>query len=326
MNPAEFKEPVVAPTNRTARVTVRDVAAATKRAGVVAAARTEHAEAMSGFVSENPNASHFYTQLDPRDMIVDPRIQRAENPGEINAIVRDYNSAALGTWTISRRIYPATATESERIELVVVDGQQRRAATLLVGYEGLVHCDVHDGLTLADEAKLFRQLNFRRSVSQITLFQTALVEGNPHALAVQAILDSLQIKFGTVRGYMAAKGSQSLVKRNNGIANLHWALAQTKRLWDRGNGGVYDGPLVEALFRLHERHGGRIDEARLYDKLASDEGSNSGLLEFAKTMKRAHKCTTPVSVILAIIDRYNSGLGMKSRNRLPEWGATEVSE
>lgn len=317
--PPAFVEPVSNKPASRGRVSVQDVAAAAEKRSHTLAVRESHEGELADFVSENPGHSHHYSQVSFEGLIIDHTIQRPENVIEINNIARDFNPAALGMITISRRVFPATATEPERVELVVIDGQQRRAAALRVGYTGFVHADIHNGLTRADEARLFRQLNNRKAVSQVALFRAALVEEKPEALAVMAILDGLGISFGNPKGYMAASGSQRLVKRVNGVTNLHWALSQVQRLYDRGDGGVYDAAVVEAFFLLYERHGNRINETRLYDRLASDEGSNSGLVEFGKTLKRVHKSNTTVGIIRAIINKYNHNLPRNSRNALPEW-------
>jgi hypothetical protein len=299
-------------------------------------AKPEYGEVLQGFVSENPNSSHQFGMVRLAGLVIDPAIQREENPVEIRRIAAEFNPAALGTITISRRVIQAgdgtpcelcgQDTTREHLEMVLVDGQQRRAAALRVGYDEPVHADVHDGLTRADEARLFRQLNFRTPVTPIVLFKTQLVEQNPHVLAVQAILDGLGIKFGTSKGYSAAGGSVSLIQRTNGVTHLEWALRQTKRLWDRGEGGVYGAGVVEALFRLHERDGNLIDERRLYDKLANDEGSNNGLVEFARSLQRWNKGSLTDNIIRAIIDLYNKNLSERSRARLDDWKPKRKSD
>ena len=298
---------------------MKDVAAAAERASVPADLREKQTEALEGFESENPGSTHRYGVVYFKDTIIDPTIQRPEQPDEVNALARDFDPSVLGMITIWRRYVPPTDDEPERFEMVVVDGQQRRAAAARVGYEGPVHADIHDGLTRKDAARLFRKLNFRKPVSQLTLFKTALVEEDQHALAVMAILEGLGITFGSHKGYTAPKSAIRLIKRQNGATHLHWAFAQVKRLYDRGAGGVYDGNVVEAFFMLHERHGNRIDEKRLFQQLASDEGSNAALVEFANVLKRVHKGTLTTNIARAIIDRYNKGLWKTSRSALPEW-------
>lgn len=321
--PPQFKEPGTGRGNKS-RVSIKDVAEATARAKVPAEVREAHSHALAGFQSENPGSTHRYGTVSFADTMIDPTIQRPEQPDQIAALVRDFDPSVLGMITIWRRVVPAVwregvEVEPERVELVVIDGQQRRAAAHLVGYDGPVHADVHDGLTRKDAARLFRKLNTRKAVNHVSQFKLALVEEDQHALAVQAILDSLNITFGTQKGYMAAKSGIRLVKRTNGATHLHWALRQVQRLYDRGAGGVYDGNVVEAFFMLHERYGNRIDEKRLFERLASDEGTNAALVEFAHALKRIYKGTLTVSLVRAVIDRYNKNLWKTSRAALPEW-------
>lgn len=314
------------PTSTRGRVTIHDVAAATAastaKATARAAGKAAHEEAQKGFISENPNWTHEYLELDLSQLWVDPELQRPEQTDEIRAIARDHNPMALGTFTISVRQLPAEGDLPARTVYVLVDGQQRRAGSMLAGWSGKVHCDVHYNLTPADEARLFRQLNFRKSVSPTVLFRNSLREGDPHAIAVQAILDGLGIKAGAAKGYMAVKGAVELVKRDNGVTHLEWALRQTKRLWDRGSGGVYDGPVVKALFLLHERYGNRIDENRLFDQIANDEESTNALMAFARTLQQVHRGNLATAIVRAIIERYNKKLWANSRSRLPEWDGT----
>lgn len=330
--PPQFMEPK--PTKASAAI--QNVAAAGRRPDPGALLYSE-AETI-GFTSENPEATHRFGQISLADVIIDPRVQRPENPIEINQIAKNFNPAALGTVTVSRRVVPAgdgsdcalcgKSTAKDHIEWVLVDGQQRRAASLKVGYDRQVHADLHDGLTLKDEARLFRELNFRTAVNAITLFKTQLIEEDPHHLAVQAILDGLRIRFGTAKGYSAAKGAIKLVRRGNGVTHLEWALRQTQRLWDRGDGGVYDAAVVEALFLLHERDGNLINETRLFDKLANEEGSNSGLVRYAKTIQSVQKQKGSLAdnVVRAIIDLYNKNFPFNSRARLAEWKPAREKE
>ncbi len=316
--PPEFTEP----RRSGRRVTVDVVAAAAKK---VIARREEvaHTEMVGDFVSENPEWTHFYEDVYFADTIVDPSIQRPEQTAEINGIVADYDPRALGTITLWERVVAFTtdhADELPQTEWVVIDGQQRRRASLLVGYTGTVHANIHRNLTRKDAVRLFRRLNYRKSVSQVVLFKNALIEEDPKALEVQAILDGLQIPFGTHRGYSAAKGAVKLVSRKNGGTHFEWALRMIKKIYDQGgNGGVYDGPVVEAFFLLHERYGNRIDERDLLEKLASEADSTAGLVGFAKTLQRVHKGNMVPNIIRAIISRYNKGKQKTGRKYLPDW-------
>jgi hypothetical protein len=279
------------------------------------------------FKSENANHRREFGWLNLKDLVVDPAIQRPEVPSEVNKIARDFFWPALGTAVASARFDP----ETNDYTYVVLDGQQRRAGALKaedkwaeVGYDGLIRVDVHYGLTPADEARLFRVLNERKSVQPIVLFRTALVEQDPAAIAVQNILDGLGIPFGTAKGYSGAKSALRLVSRRNGVTVLTWALTQVQKIYDEnGDGGCYDATVVEAFFWLYDHHGIRIDEDQLYAKLASHGGGVEGLVGDARTIKNFRGGRMMVNLIRAIIARYNKGL-RSERTRLPDWTLTST--
>ncbi len=300
---------------------VAAVAAAAKQRSLVVTSDTEHDNEIAGFQSESPTHRREFGWVNLDDLVVDPRIQRPENNSEVNSIARDFEPAAMGTSTLSARVDGFGNTV-----LVVIDGQQRRAGALKArdkwaekGFTGRVRADVHYGLTEADEAKLFRLLNFRKSVQPIQLFKTALIEKNPEALAVQRILDELGIPFGTPKGYSGAKSAVRLVARRNGSTILRWALAQVQKIYDgEGNGGCYDASVVEAFYWLYDHHGSRIDEDNLYQKLSREGGGTADLVGHAKTIKSVRGGRIGVNLIRAIIARYNHDK-RSAKTRLPDW-------
>lgn len=311
-----------------ASLTIKDVAAAAGQRAATLEQDAEHNLEISGFKPESTDHERKYGWVRLDELAVDPQIQRPLNVAEVNAIARGFHPAALGTLTISARV-DAAGNET----LVVVDGQQRRAGALQaqdlwesLGFSGKVRADVHYGLTQRDEAKLFRLLNFRRAVQPIHLFKTALVEGNPDAIAVQKILDDLGIPFGTPRGYSGAKSSVRLVARRNGATILRWALAQVQKIYDaEGKGGCYDAAVVEAFYWLYDHHGSRIDEDNLYKKLSSMGGGTSDLVGHAKTIKGMRGGHIGVNLIRAIIARYNHDK-RSARTKLPDWTLDRVVE
>lgn len=308
------------------RVRIQEVAKATQRPAekpskpvevlVAEVLDDEHEQNLGDFVAEGEGHYRVFGWISLDDLIIDYDIQRPLIVAEVNKIAADFNEAALGTLTISARVDPRTGETT----YVVVDGQQRRAGAIKAGFTGKVRADVHHNLTRADEAALFRRLNFRRSVAPIVLFKTALVEGNPHALAVQKILDDLDIAFGTVRGFSGAKTALRLVARRNGETTLRWALGMVQRIYDgTGTGGCYDASVVEAFYWLYDRFGSRIDEDNLYKKLARMGGGVDDLIGQAHTIKSVRRGRLTVNLIRAIIARYNANKHANSRSALPDW-------
>jgi hypothetical protein len=265
----------------------------------------------AGFKSSNPNHSFRYEWVNLNDTTIDPRIQRGEEGPEIAHIIANFNKAALGTFTLSRR---------PNGELAVLDGQQRRAACRKVGYEEQVQAIVHSGLSLAEEAQLFLDLNYRRSVNAWTQFRVARTAGDPLAQAIGVVLDELNIPLGSPKGFSAVVMARRVAKRQGGLTHLHWALRQVQAVYDTsGDGGVYDGRVVEAFAMLYRECATIIKEDDLHKKLAQKGGGVDGLIGHGHTVQLvAHP---PVKIARAIARaialRYNVGKSKDSVHALP---------
>lgn len=275
--------------------------------------RETAAEINRTFASENPDHTVAQRRLRFRDTVIDPRIQRPENKAEINVIVREYNPAALGVSTVSCRV-DADGNE----EFVVLDGQQRRAASLIVGYDELTPFTVHYGLTSQEEALLFRQLNFRRSVSAAVLFKTSLVEGNPVTLAIQHICDGLGVPIGVSSGLMAVDLARRLANTKEGLRHFQWALEEIQAIFDpEREGGVYDSRVVEAFALFHRHYEGKADAKRLEKKL-SELGGVHQLIGRGNNVRSFKGGRAAQGILDAMVERYNHGMSARSLRALQE--------
>lgn len=274
---------------------------------------TAAADVNRTFVSQNENHTVSVRRLRFRDTIIDPRIQRPENKAEINAIVREYNPAALGVATLSCRV-----DEDGNETFVVLDGQQRRAASLIVNYDELVPFTVHYGLTSAEEAQLFRQLNYRRAVTAAVLFKTSLIEGNPVTLAIQAICDHLGIPIGVPNGLNAVDLAKRLANTKDGLRHFRWALEEIQEIFDpERKGGVYDNRIVEGFAMFHRFYEGRVDVKRLERKLKEIGGVHQ-LLGQANNIMNYKGGRAAQAVLDAMVHRYNHHMGSRGTKALPE--------
>lgn len=279
------------------------------------------------FRSKNPNHTRTFGWVDPTELEIDPTIQRPENKVLINGIAREYDPYAAGVITVSIREWVDPETGEKRETLVVVDGQQRTRAAIRAGYTEKVPAMLHRGLSRPEEAELFRRLNFRRSVTAINLFRSAIVEGDQDVLNIVATLDELDIPFSSSKGFTAVRVARRLAKRKNGIANFRWALVTIGAIYDTdGRGGVYDGRVVEAFARFYERFRDDIDEKELRSKLLKNPGGIAGLIGHAETIRAGAGGSMFPNLCQALIVRYN--FNKQKKNYLPDWKASrdEVEE
>lgn len=117
----------------------------------------------------------------PVDVITDHRAQRALDARRVQGMADDFREESLGVPAVSHR---------DDGTYHVIDGQTRFAALREMGRGGGgIMCQVYSGLTLAEEAALFRQLNDSKQLTAADIFRIAVTEGDPVAVAANAALE-----------------------------------------------------------------------------------------------------------------------------------------
>lgn len=256
------------------------------------------------FESDNPEHWTELVTLDIDDLHIDPLIQRGEEPGEISAIVADFNAAAVGTLIASYRA--KTGLRS------LLDGQQRRAAIAICRElgksDGKVAVLLHHGLSIEEEARLFLQLNNRRSVGAMQQFKARLTSGEKQALAIKAILDDLEIPFGKPpKGFMAIRRADDIFRQEGGAVRLRWALTMIRDIFDEdGKGGCYDGRVMVAFALIHKHFvPGKLDEQLMKKKLMSTTSLVNKLIGMGTTRKEINGGDISYNIAMAIVQIYN---------------------
>jgi hypothetical protein len=266
------------------------------------------------FKSENPDHYQVIRKLRFGETVIDPVIQRPEQTSEINTIARNFSPPALNVPTASCRI-----DENGNETYVVLDGQQRRAAALKIGYEELVPFVIHYGLSLKEEAWLFLNLNYRRSVSAAVRFKNELVGEDPVALAIKAVCDGLGIEIGVPSGLMAVDLAKRLANSRDGLRHFRWALEEIQTIFDpERKGGVYNNQVIEAFTRFHRHYEGKMDVKRLEKKL-SEVGTVWQLIGRGQNVKSFRGGRISDCLIDVLVERYNHHMGTRSAKALPEF-------
>ncbi|GFG87894.1 DUF6551 family protein [Mycolicibacter algericus] len=105
----------------------------------------------------------YVTAIHTSDVFVDTTYQRPCDPARARAMARDWNPRLAGIIEVSDR----GPTNLPRY--AIIDGQHRWAAAQLLDDPPTLVANVHTGLTVADEAKLFDQLN--RARKKVNVFE-----------------------------------------------------------------------------------------------------------------------------------------------------------
>lgn len=269
------------------------------------------------FASANPAHRHVVLEgLDYRTFEIDRSIQRNEEPGEISKIVRNFNPDALGTFTISVR--DVELPDGKIVtKWFLIDGQQRNAALTRMKWDGKVRAVVHYNLSVAEEARLFLDLNDRTSVGPWGRFKARLVAEEPIAVAIKNMLDELDINLGGPNGFSAISCADRIFNKGaRGPANLRWSLQVLKNTYGR-----YDGRVLEALALLFDEYHQFIDTESLQNKMLEVAPSSAKLIGNGHIVQQLYHVTSPMAIAEAIIAAYNrytkKGEGIRHSSRLP---------
>lgn len=272
------------------------------------------------FRSMNPDHKVILEYVNLNELEIDPDIQRGIETPEVNHIVANFNPAALGAITVSARY-----NDQGVRKLYVVDGQQRTEASKRVNFDEPLRAFVHYGLSKKEEAQLFLDLNYRRSVNAWSKFKARRTAEDPLTLQIWGLLEELKIPVTGNRGFTAISTAEKIAKQSNGLDRLRWAVTIVRDVYDDGDGGVYDGRVIEAFSMIYAHYGTFINVTDLKDKLASAQGGIKALIGHGQTNKQVnggHIATGIANAILSLYNKYRRA-DAKRPSRLPSLGTRQ---
>ncbi len=251
-------------------------------------------------ICDTPVKLHKIQKLAPNRLTVDPAVQRRLDKSRVTEMAAKFDPMAMGVLTVSAR---------EDGALVVLDGQHRMQAAIEAG-RGTVStdCCVWHGLTLAEEAAMFRRLNTAVRPRPTDLFLIRLVEGEPVAVSIEGIAQhhGWKIASGTGVGLLSCVVSLEKVwKLDRGaIGLLDTTLNVVTAAWghepDAGNSA-----LILGTGQLIFRHFDVIDLQTLVNKM-SKLGTPAGVLGKAKTHRASVAGSLPENVVTVLRTAYNT--------------------
>lgn len=252
----------------------------------------------------------------PRDFAaVDHRIQRRLDTNRVNRLRAEWNPDMVGIFWLSRR---------EDGSLWTLDGQHR-GRTLIDRGEGDIprECKVYDGLTPAQEARLFYGLNSYLRVSAADQFRARAMYEDPVALEIMRIVEKhgLQVDKSVADGNIVcvaaleAVYSGRVARKEPGAypAVLSATLGTLIQAFGTTTAAV-GAELVKGLGIILHDHIGTVQPADLARKMAIRPAGATGLLSAARAHKANEGGTTASAVAHCVTLDYNKG---RSSGRLP---------
>lgn len=267
--------------------------------------------------TETPMDDRKFTieEIPVRDLQVDPEIQRfALNLRKVERIKRNFNQAALGAATVSRR---------NRVTHILLDGWTRRQVVAeLTDNDGTLLCHVFEDLTRAEEAQMFLDLNAGNQPNLLEKFRARIVTGDANAVGVNDITRSYGFTISPQNGnsYIQCVGAMERIYRRSVEHEaepnyLQMALLIVTRAWGIDRFGTH-AVMLEGLAALWAADSSLIDIDRLVSKLSTYPGGPAGLHTDATQMASLRRGHVSMAIAELTTDEYNKGL---TKKKLPNW-------
>lgn len=255
-------------------------------------------------------------ELHASEFSVDIRVQRKLDEKRAKEMADDLQPQALGLLIASKRDDGHT---------YVIDGRHRMAACRMANYPGLLATRLFTGLTLQEEARLFRTHNTMRAVQAVDRFKVRVVEEEPAAVSINKVLRAygLHIEHANNKslGIISAIGTLEKVFRGCGIRAegeypdlLDKVIRTLHRAYgDKNDRATYSRAMMEGLGIFIATFGKRIEFDRLEYAL---QGQVPRQLQVqARTLRDAKGGTLGACAAEVIHKHYNH----RYRAKLPEF-------
>lgn len=252
-------------------------------------------------------ADPYIVALPVTALFADHTYQRELDEHRVQKMAKAFKIALVGIIEVSQRTDDAYA---------ILDGQHRwatvRDVTFLDPRTHHVACRVHTGLTRAEEAALYHELNTTRR--QLTGWDRWLARrgaGDPKVAQVEATAGKHGFTVGMreAPGVLRATRAAENVVDLGGIALLNQTLGVIRAAYGDDQSGL-DAAIVHGLAHvLHAYTRDELDTARLIEVLSGVVPRQ--LTARAAAVREIHKGTTDRLTAHVIVERYNATKGPK---------------
>lgn len=254
------------------------------------------------------------------ELTIDPSVQRRLQPDFVNRIINEFQPEMLGVLQVSER---ADGTK------VLIDGQHRHAAaSYLAGetaqFDGYVQCHVFRGLSLQEEAALFRHLNFKLNMTSIDEFLVRITEREPIATGINFMAqeNGWTISRNPGDGNLAAVRALEKVYKGNArlgakpdMERVRLVLEIVTAAWGHADDAAGQS-ILHGLGLFLMKYADRADLVSLTNRLAKHSGGPGGLLGQARGLKDFLGSDLANCVAETLLVIYNA---RRRTGQLPAW-------
>lgn len=244
-------------------------------------------------------------------MRVSAQSQREQKRAFVEHIVAEFDVDQLGNPTVSKRggWYH------------IMDGQHRIGALREMGWgDQLIQCWVYEGLTEAEEAEKFLQLNDTLTPTAFAKFRIGVQAQREEECAIDGVVRAagLVVSQDKIPGAIAAVGTLRRVYSRTDAATLSRTLGIIRDAY--GDPGM-EAAVIDGIGYLCGRYNGELDTPVAVERLGRVHGGVNGLLGEAEKLRLGTGNAKGQCVAAAAVTIINRARGGK---KLPSWWGVET--
>ena len=238
------------------------------------------------------------------DITIDPAYQRDVDAKRVKTMAAEWNPLLCGLPVLAHR---------KNGERVAIDGQHRIAALTVRSPNATIQCRVIEGLSIAEEARLFIDLNWKRVGHRLVgKWKADLVAREPTATHIAKIVDDAKLNVGTTKSKNTICAIGALYYAERRYGNLGVTL-QTLRAWAPDDLGVYDGDLIKAVSHFLAIYESHAVDAKYLSKKLSDHAPDAVCRRIKRATNPRDGMPAADAAVVVLRELYN----YRAKKKLP---------
>jgi hypothetical protein len=201
----------------------------------------------------------------------------------------------------------------------ICDGQHRIHALREndLGRESLM-CEVYEGLTDAEMARIFLGRDARKAINPLAKFHVACTAEIPREMAIRRTVETqgLKVSKADEDGCIGAVGALGKVYDRAGDVVLGQVLRTIKNAYGNDSAS-FNQSVIVGLGLVFNRYNGKTNEKNLAEALSTTSNGVRGLLQKAEGVRERTGNEKAQCVASCIVDVYNRKANRS--HKLPSW-------
>lgn len=247
----------------------------------------------------------YVTALPAASLFVDHAYQRPLDMPRAKNMAKEWDPRLVGIIDVSDR-----GEQEDGPRYAVIDGQHRWAAAALNNTPTLV-VNVHTGLTVAEEARLFDRLNReRRRITTWDHWNARKAAGDRTVTAIERTVTALGLTIDSAprAGHVRCTATLEKLHKLGGTKLIHNTLTLVVDVWGRDVAG-FDAPLVHGIGLVLHHLRDAVETNRLYEAMLDVVPRQ--LKSQALALREMTTGSQPKLVAIAIMNLYNKRPGRR---------------